>query len=400
MNKEAEFTLYPKRWLVLAVFMLINLVIQVLWISYAPITTRAAGYFGVSEQAIGFLAMSFMIAFLPLSIPVSWLIDTLGFKIAVGIGAVMMGVFSITRGLAGQSYTWVLISTIGLAAAQPFLMNAWTKAGANWFGMRERTTAVGLIILANLIGTALGTLLPPIMVQSMSIPQVQLTFGYAAAASALLFLIFAGDKPKTAPCPPEMAERSLMLEGLVNALKQRGFWLYVIIWFLGMGIFNGITTWVEGIIRPRGFTELDAGTLGAMLILGGLVGAVLIPIFSDRTGKRIIFLRIGMVCAIPGLVGVTFAQTPLLLFFSAFLFGFFFISTSPIGMQYIAEVTYPTPEGTSNGLIQLFGQLSVVFVYIMEALKRSNGDFMPAMLVSLGLLVISAGVTFLMKDTN
>ena len=29
-----------------------------------------------------------------------------------------------------------------------------------------------------------------------------------------------------------------------------------------MGIFNGITTWIENIIRPRGFTPTDAGTLG------------------------------------------------------------------------------------------------------------------------------------------
>ena len=47
---------------------------------------------------------------------------------------------------------------------------------------------------------------------------------------------------------------------------------------------------------------------------------------------------------------------------SAFTLGFFLVSTSPIGMQYAAEVTYPTPEGTSNGLIQLFGQASVIFV--------------------------------------
>ncbi len=40
-------------------------------------------------------------------------------------------------------------------------------------------------------------------------------------------------------------------------------------------------------------------------------------------------------------------------------------------MQYAAEITQPTPEGTSNGLIQLFGQASVIFVYIMEAPEKS-----------------------------
>jgi hypothetical protein len=67
-------------------------------------------------------------------------------------------------------------------------------------------------------------------------------------------------------------------------------------------------------------------------------------------------------------------------------------------MQYAAEITFPTPEGTSNGLIQLFGQASVVFVYIMEALKSSDGSFTPALLLAIGLLVISAAIITRLKD--
>ena len=105
-----------------------------------------------------------------------------------------------------------------------------------------------------------------------------------------------------------------------------------------------------------------------------------------------------MILAIPGLIGIAFATSGWLLFLSAFAMGFFLISTSPIGMQYAAEVTQPTPEGTSNGLIQLFGQASVVFVYIMEALKTTDGSFTPALLLGIGLLVISALIVTQMKD--
>lgn len=34
----SSYKLYPYRWVVLAVFMFINLTIQMLWIAYAPIT--------------------------------------------------------------------------------------------------------------------------------------------------------------------------------------------------------------------------------------------------------------------------------------------------------------------------------------------------------------------------
>ncbi|HAL17920.1 MAG TPA: hypothetical protein DCP32_14600 [Anaerolineaceae bacterium] len=285
-----------------------------------------------------------------------------------------------------------------MAAAQPFLLNAWTKLPAQWFGMDERATAVGLVTLASLIGTALGMVLTPMLIESMPISSIQLIYGAVAAFSALLFVLFAREKPASPPCPPGQEVRALMLDGLKHALKIPEFWLYLAAFFVAMGIFNGISTWVENIIRPRGFSPADAGTLGAMMLVGGVLGAVVLPPISDRLHKRQIFILIGFIFAIPGVLGVAFAVSQWLLFASAFVIGFFLVSVGPIGMQYAAEITYPTPEGTSNGLIQLFGQASVVFVYIMEAARSSNGAFTPALLLSAGLLVLGSGLILRMKD--
>ena len=393
-----QYKIYPYRWVVLAAFMFINLTIQILWISYAPITGPAAEYYGVTDLQIGLLAMSFMIAFIPLSIPVSWVIDTYGFRIAVSIGAILMGVFGILRGLAGENYTLVLWSTFGLAAAQPFLLNAWTKVPANWFAIEERATAVGIVTLGNLIGTALGMVLTPILLESTSIATIQLIYGGIAAFSAVIFLIFARETPPTPPCPPGMEVRALMLDGLKHSFTVKPFWFTLLVSFIGLGIFNGITTWIENIIRPRGFTPTDAGTLGALMIVGGVIGAVVMPALSDRQHKRQLYLYTAFFGAIPGLVGLTYAASSTLLFVSAFFLGFFLTSAMPIAMQYAAEVTHPTPEGTSNGLIQLFGQGAVVFVYIMEAMKSADGSFTPALLLAIGLLLVSGFFVSQMKD--
>jgi MFS family permease len=396
--KDQSFRVYGYRWVVLGVFMLINLTMQMLWITYAPITGPAAKFYGVSDLQVGFLAMSFMITFIPLSFPASWVIDTYGFRKAVSLGAIFMGVFSILRGLAGTNYALVLLGSIGIAIGQPFLMNAWTKVPANWFSIDERATAVGLVTLANLVGTALGMVLTPILTEQLPIPTVQLIYGGVSALAAVLFIVLSREHPPTPPCPPGMEVRSLMLDGLKQIVKSTPFWLFVIVYFVGLGIFNGLSTWVENIIRPRGFTPTDAGTLGAMMILGGIIGAVVIPALSDKQHKRQRYMLLGVSLAIPGLVGVTFATSFWLLLVSAFWMGFFLISIAPIGMQYVAEVTYPAPEGTSNGVIQLFGQLSVVFVYIMEAMQNADGAFTPSLLLSIGLLVLLIAVIGQMKD--
>ena len=392
------YRLYPYRWVVLAIFMFINLTIQMLWIAYAPITGPAAQYYGVTDLQIGLLSMVFMIAFIPLSIPVSWLIDTYGFRLAVSIGAVLMGLFGVLRGVAGTNYALVLWSTIGIAAAQPFLLNAWTKVAANWFSIDGRATAVGLVTLANLVGTALGMVLTPALIESMSIQLVQLLYGGLAAFSAVLFLLLAREKPATPPCPPGMEVRALMLDGLKNALKNKAFWIYLLVSFIGMGLFNGITTWVEGIIRPRGFTPANAGTLGALMLVGGVLGAVILPPISDKKRKRQLFLLIGFAFAIPGLIGLTYAESLWLLYVSAFSMGFFLVSAKTVRRKCAAEINYAKPEGTSNGLIQLFSQASVVFVYIMEALRGQDGSFTPALLLAVGLMVVSVLAILQLKD--
>ena len=400
MSEQAsgQYRVYGYRWVVLAVFMLVNLTMQMLWIAYAPITSMASTYYGVSNLWIGLLAMSFMIAFIPLSLPASWLIDTRGFRTAVGLGVVLMGVFGIARGLAGSNYALVLLSTIGIAVAQPFLLNSWTTVSANWFPAGRRATAVGLITLANLVGTAIGMVLTPLLVNTMSIAAVQVVYGVVAAASAVAFLGLARERPVTPPCPPGMEERALMLDGLKHALRVKPFLVYLAVVFVGMGVYNGVTTWVEQIVHPRGFSATDAGLIGALMLGGGLIGAVVVSALSDWQQKRVRFLVLGLVLGVPGLLGVAFFSTPWLLFAAAFLLGFFLVPVMPIGMQYAAEVTYPTPEGTSNGLIQLFGQVSVVFVYIMAALRTADGSFTVSLVLASGLLIVGAIAISRLKD--
>ena len=103
---EKTYRLYSYRWVVLAVFMFINLTIQILWIGYAPITSVAAAFYGVTDLKIGLLAMTFMIAFIPLSLPVSWAIDTFGFRLAVSIGAILMAIFSLLRAGWARTTPW------------------------------------------------------------------------------------------------------------------------------------------------------------------------------------------------------------------------------------------------------------------------------------------------------
>jgi MFS family permease len=389
--EKANFKVYGYRWVVLAVFMFIVAMNQLLWISFAPITSDATKFFGVSDLSIGILSMSFMIVYIFVSIPASWAIDTYGIKKAVGIGAALTGLFGIMRGLVASSYTLVLIAQIGIAIGQPFVLNAVTTVAARWFPTSERATASGLGSLAMYLGIFVGLVLTPFLTIRNGIANMLLYYGIVSVVSALIFFIFAKERPLTPPCPAGMEERSLVFDGLRETFHNKEFIILLIIFFVGLGTFNGVTTWIEDIVRPRGFDITQAGIAGGVMIGGGILGALVLPTLSDRLRKRVPFIVVALIGATVGLLGITYSTNYFELLTASFILGFFLLSAGPIGFQYGAEISYPTPEGTSNGLLLLMGQISgIIFIFAMDSFKSPlNGSMSTSLIVLTGLLGVS-----------
>jgi cyanate permease len=393
---------YGYRWIMLLVFMVVVIINQFLWITFAPITADAARFYGVSDLSIGLLSMSFMLVYIVVSIPASWVIDKYGIRIAVGIGAVFTGFFGLMRGQLSSAYTPILISQIGIAVGQPFILNAITKLAARWFPLRERATASGLGTLAMYIGILAGLLITPYIALKYGIVKMLGIYGIVSAISAVVFFVLARERPPTPPFDAEQEERWMILEGLRHIFRQRKFIWLMIIFFIGLGVFNCVTTWIEDIIRPRGFSAMQAGITGSLMIAGGIIGALILPVLSDRYRKRVPFIILALAGAVLGMTGITFAVQYWFLLLSAFVMGFFLLSAGPIGFQYGAEITYPAPEGTSNGLLLLMGQISgIIFIIGMDLLKSSVDGSMTKPLTGLIMLMgISLILSIKLKESD
>ncbi len=304
------------------------------------------------------------------------------------------------RGVWSHDYNLVLVAQIGIAIGQPFILNAITTVAARWFPIRERATASGLGSLAMYLGIFLGLILTPFLWNNVGIVRLLLIYGVVAVIAAIAFFIFARERPATPPCPPGMEVRSLAFEGFKKLFRQKNFIFLMIIFFIGLGAFNAVTTWIEDIVRPNGFSSTQAGIIGGLMILGGIIGALVLPTLSDRFRNRTTFIILALSGAILGLAGITFATTYWLLLTASFILGFFLLSAGPIGFQYGAETTHPTPEGTSNGLLLLMGQISgIVFIFAMDAFRSATTGSMSNSLIALiGLLVLSLGLAFFLKE--
>jgi sugar phosphate permease len=370
--KKTDFRVYGYRWVILCVYMLVVAVNQLMWITFAPITVEAAHYYSVSDLKIGILSMCFMIVYLVVSIPASWIIDTYGIRIGVGIGVVLTGIFGLLRGLVSINYNLLLLSQIGIAVGQPFLLNAITKIAARWFPIEERATASGLATLAMYVGILAGMILTPYLIIGSGIGGMLSGYGIFSLAAAVIFILLIKERPLTAPCNPDQEERALAIDGLKRIFSYKDFNWLMFIFFVGLGVFNGVTTWIENILSPRGFSAVKAGITGGLMIGGGILGAVIFPILSDHYRNRTRFILISLAGATLSLIGITFASNYLILLISGMAFGFFLLSSGPIGFQYGAEITYPVSEGTSNGFLILMGQISgIAIIFGMDSFKSS-----------------------------
>ena len=142
------------RWLILGAWMTVDTVLHSLWICYAPLASRAARLWGVSEVQVGLLAMTFMYVYLVTSLPASWALERFGFRKGVGFAEVVMGVAAVLRGAYALDYPIVLAATLGPAVVQPFVVNAPTKLVARWFPAHERATVLGMSFVAPVMGVA------------------------------------------------------------------------------------------------------------------------------------------------------------------------------------------------------------------------------------------------------
>ena len=399
---ENEVKVYKYRWVILAVYAVINAVVQLQWLTFAPIAREARSLYGVSALHVDFLSLIFMIVFLVVCIPASYIIDTYGIRIGVGIGALLLATFGLLKGFYPHDYNMVVVSQIGLAIAQPFILNSVTKVAGQWFPITERAIAVGIATLAQFIGIITVMIVTPVMIVKTAsgvydISKIMMIYGMVSVAGAALLLLFLREKP---PTPPEIdgsIERVSAFKGYKHIIQNKDMRFMLLLFFIGLGMFNAISTCIDQICQVKGLNIEQTGLVGGIMLFAGIFGALVLPVLSDKLRKRKIFIIVGMVLMTPGLIGLAFSTDYTILLISSFVFGFFLLGAgAPVGFQYCAEVSLPAPESTSQGLILLTGQISgIIFIVGMNILGMNT-----AMFIFVGLALLTILLSYLLKESK
>jgi MFS family permease len=388
VQEIAEYKTYRYRWAVLAVYMYIAALTQLYWLNFAAIDTFVEEYFGIAASTVMWFTLVFPLVYVLLSIPAGMLIDKRGFKYGVSIGALFTGVFAVLRLVNTSSFTILLVSQIGIAIGQPFVLNGITKLVVTWFPQKEEATAVGLGSLALLVGMMVGLGATPALVQYLGFNKMLLIYGALGVLGILLFFLLVRPHPATPPRKMEVGQEVTGWQGIKQILRMRDFVILGFVALIGIGVFNGLATWLEKILNElHQISMTNAGIISAVLVLSGILGCIVIPLISDRTMRRKPFLMLASAVGTVCIVALMMVRGYALNLVNGIFLGFFLISALPIMLTMSTEITGARFAGISVGYLQLLGNgAAVAIVPIMEAMRGATGQYILPLAFIAGLL--------------
>jgi len=460
LNKtdQNDLVLYKRRWLVLAVFSLISMTNEVIWISLSSITSIVKEYYDVSYIAVNWLSMIYMLFYI-FVILAAYVLEKQGLKYTIVIGATLNGLGSCLRliGANRDGFVFTFLGNASAALVQCFILFVPPTLAATWFGEKERATASAIGVLMNMLGVAIGFLMGGTMVPASKDYNGVVRHGMfntlVAQAVFCSFMviccvILVKNSPET---PPSMSQVLLLKRkqnselrkqrknkveaekmitekviftastnstefsthssedhhlGFIQSLKilsrDVNFHLVAQSYGFYFGLFAAYNTVLNQMctVHYPGKEE-QIGLMGFTSVILGLFGIFLAGLWLDKT-KRYKFISIGtFACCTISLFVFTillvYGGSFVAVFISFCIFGFFSYPFMTVGLEHAAEVTYPISEGITSGILLLLGNMyGIILTFIVGAIIEKGRSDIAGYIMTL-LYLIGLGTVVLMK---
>lgn len=388
----SETKVYARRWVMLALFVTLSTTSAFQWIQYSIISDAIMHYYSVEAFSVDWTSMIYMVTYIPLILPGSWLLDKKGLRWALVLAALgtcagsWVKVFSV----APDRWWVTFLGQTIVAVSQVFILNVPARLAAVWFGPGQVSSACSIGVFGNQLGVALGFVVPPMLVKNYDKIELigndlRVLFYIVAITTSVLLvliLIFFQAGPPLPPSPAQATIKATENEGFFISVKRLStnvpYILLLISYGINIAVFYAISTLLNQVVLKAFPNSHDAGRIGLVIVLAGMLGSVVCGVVLDSTGK---FKETTLAVYALSLVGMVvytysfFTGLIWVVYLASIVLGFFMTGYLPVGFEFAAELTYPEPEGTSAGLlnaaVQLFGILFTMFYgWVFERLDH------------------------------
>ncbi|KAF8739746.1 MFS general substrate transporter, partial [Rhizoctonia solani] len=367
-----EYRLYKRRWTGLLGVCLLNFVAGAAWFWFASIAIPVSEDFGISLGQVNWLANCVNVAFLPVSLVIP--------SCFIGTIVTLVGAWVRYAGTAPSlspdgKFGLLLFGQILLGIGQPWFLIIGPKYSEVWFDLKGRTTATMLVSISNPIGTSFGQIVAPYC-PSVRVSILILAIMTTGLAPSVLLIYSAPPTPPTFsgshPSPPPIQTlraflgRSRSGEITMTPRERLDSVILLLTFGLMVAALNTLGIILAQAIAPYGYTPEDAGIIGGVYVLAGIVGAVVIMPIFDRylthhlaPASKVITTMLAA-CFISLIWAVREDNAPAI-YVIVVVLGISCFTLLPITLEIACEITR-SPEASSAILWLLAYLLTTIFI--------------------------------------
>jgi predicted MFS family arabinose efflux permease len=344
-------------WRVIVAYSLVCAGTQVLWLTYAAITTETARHYGVSVAAVGWLAEIFPLLYVALAIPAGILLDR-WFRPVLAAGGALVALGGLVR-LGGDTFAWAMAGQVAVAVAQPVVLSAVSKLAGEYLPVDQRADGIAVGSAGSFVGMVLALLLGPTLGGHGHLERL-------LAVEAVLVALPVVALALTLRRPGQESDEHAAIAG--NA--ARALWslpsmrtLCGLV-FVGFGIFVALATWLQTLLQPSGVSETAAGALLVGMVVAGVLGcAVLPPLVARRKAERGFMRSVVLVgcfgCVALGAVPWIGGRAAVLV-----IMGVFLLPALPVILT-ATERLAGAAAGTAGAIVWMAGNLGGLVVALL-----------------------------------
>uniref|UniRef100_A0A8C9Q2W0 Solute carrier family 49 member 3 n=1 Tax=Spermophilus dauricus TaxID=99837 RepID=A0A8C9Q2W0_SPEDA len=313
---------------------------------FAPVADIIAQHFLLSMAQVGWLSLIYLVVSIPFGILAIWVLDSVGLRGATILGAWLNFAGSMLRALpcvaawVPNTFAFFMGGQSLCALAQNLVIFSPAKLAALWFPEHQRATANMIATMSNPLGILVANVLSPALVKKgEDIPLMLGVYTIPAGLVCLLATVCLWERGP--PTPPSVGAASStsenFLQGLKLLLQNKAYVILAVCFGGGIGIFSSFSALLEQILCANGYSNGFSGLCGALFIVFGILGALVLGLYVDRTKRFTEATKIGlclasMACVAFALVSRLQGQA-LAVAATCSLFGFFGFSVAPVAME-------------------------------------------------------------------
>ncbi|MEF3109439.1 MFS transporter [Raoultella sp. WB_B2P2-3] len=369
---------------------------------------------GITSQMAGVASGIFFIGYLFLQIPGGRIAVNGSGKRFIAWSLVAWAIVSVATGFVTHEYQLLVLRFI-LGVSEGGMLPVVLTMVSNWFPEKELGRANAFVMMFAPLGGMLTAPVSGAIIAALDWRWLFIIEGLLSLVVLAVWWYMISDRPEEARWLPEKernylvttlaAERAAKLaeDAVSNApvkdvFRNSGLMKLVILNFFYQTGDYGYTLWLPTILKGlTGGNMASVGLLAVLPFVATLAGIYVISLFSDRSGKRRLWVRFSLYSFAAALVAsVVLREHVVAAYIALVICGFFLKSaTSPFwsmpGRIASAEVA-GSARGVINGLGNLGGFCGPYLVGVMIYLYGQN----VAVCALAGSLIIAGTMTFLL----